>query len=229
MKSKWVLTCEHGGNHIPPAYAGYFQDAGKVLKSHRGYDPGALELFQVLAQELAHFSHYSQTSRLLVELNRSLHHKNLFSAYTKPLQLQLKKDILASYYLPYRELVEEKINVFRREGNPVIHLSIHSFTPELNGEIRNSAIGLLYDPARTEEKAFCERWKKELKTSLPFAKVRMNYPYHGKADGFTTYLRKRFPLGYIGIELEVNQQHINDQNFRDGILESLRPLKELNV
>jgi hypothetical protein len=36
--------------------------------------------------------------------------------------------------------------------------------------------------------------------------VRFNYPYLGKADGFTTFMRKQFPKNYIGIEIEVNQK-----------------------
>jgi hypothetical protein len=36
--------------------------------------------------------------------------------------------------------------------------------------------------------------------------VRRNYPYAGKGDGLTSFLRRRFPPGaYIGIELEINQ------------------------
>jgi hypothetical protein len=36
--------------------------------------------------------------------------------------------------------------------------------------------------------------------------VRRNYPYAGKGDGLTSYLRLCFPCGaYVGIELEVNQ------------------------
>ena len=38
--------------------------------------------------------------------------------------------------------------------------------------------------------------------------MRRNYPYAGKGDGLTSYLRRRFPPGaYVGIELEVNQRH----------------------
>ena len=225
MKRKWIFTCEHGGNLIPPAYASFFQDAAQVLQSHRGFDPGALELFHLLAEQLADFSHYSQTSRLLVELNRSLHHKSLFSAFTKPLEPVLKKEIVASYYLPYRERVEEKIRLFICEGYRVIHISVHSFTPELDGQVRNADIGLLYDPARPEEKAFCELWKSQLQASPEALKVRMNYPYQGKADGFTTYLRKRFPEEYLGIELEVNQKHADKLSVREEIVESLKEVK----
>lgn len=225
MSSKWVISCEHGGNHIPAAYAPYFQDAAMVLQSHRGFDPGAIDLFRLLADELADFSHYSQTSRLLIELNRSLHHKNLFSAYTKPLPAKIRKEIIASYYIPYRQLVEQKIQNYLHDQQQVVHLSIHSFTAELNGEIRNADIGLLYDPAREEEKAFCRKWKNELQKTAPDAQVRFNYPYQGKADGFTTYLRKRYPQQYIGIELEVNQKHTDNLALQLAVLHSLRRLK----
>lgn len=222
---KWVITCEHGGNQIPAAYASYFQEAAAVLHSHRGYDPGALELYHLLAKELADFSQFSQTSRLLVELNRSLHHKDLFSAYTKSLKPLPRKEILASYYLPYRELVEEKIGQFINEGNAVTHLSIHSFTPELNGEVRKADIGLLYDPSRKEEKDFCEQWKKEIAKIAPELLVRFNYPYKGTADGFTTYLRKRFSAGYKGIELEINQKYAHSESLQEVILMSLQQVK----
>jgi predicted N-formylglutamate amidohydrolase len=225
MNSKWVITCEHGGNHIPPAYTAYFQDAHLVLQSHRGYDPGALALFRRLADQLADFSQYSQTSRLLVELNRSLHHKNLFSVYTKSLDAALKKEVIASYYLPYRQLVEQKIKGYLDQAQQVIHLSIHSFTPELNGEIRKADIGLLFDPARTAEKAFCRAWKNQLREIIPQAIVRFNYPYQGKADGFTTYLRRRYTQHYMGIELELNQKYSDDSQMQEAIFQSLLKLK----
>ena len=33
----------------------------------------------------------------------------------------------------------------------MIHLSSHSFTPELDGKVRKADIGLIYDPARQRE------------------------------------------------------------------------------
>jgi hypothetical protein len=39
------------------------------------------------------------------------------------------------------------------------------------------------------------------------ARGRRNYPYAGKGDGLTSYLRTRFgPADYVGVELEVNQR-----------------------
>ena len=42
--------------------------------------------------------------------------------------------------------------------------------------------------------------------------VRHNYPYLGKMDGFTTYLRKKFPKNYVGIEIEINQKYAPENN-----------------
>jgi hypothetical protein len=49
-------------------------------------------------------------------------------------------------------------------------------------------------------------FKKDLNAHLPDQRIRMNYPYLGKADGFTTSLRQEFQEQYIGIELELNQK-----------------------
>jgi predicted N-formylglutamate amidohydrolase len=91
----------------------------------------------------------------------------------------------------------------------VIHLSSHSFTPELNSKVRHADIGLLYDPARPYEVALCEQWKLAFKTCAPELSIRRNYPYQGKGDGLTNWFRQRLaPDEYLGIELEVNQKHI---------------------
>jgi predicted N-formylglutamate amidohydrolase len=95
----------------------------------------------------------------------------------------------------------------------VIHLSSHSFTPELDSIVRNADIGLLYDPTRSGEVDLCDRWKAALKASAPGLCIRRNYPYAGKGDGLTSWFRKQLPPDvYMGIELEINQKHV----FRAG-------------
>ena len=207
---KLILTCEHAGNEIPEEYRHLFQEEQKLLNSHRGYDPGAFDLFCQL-QEQAHRTHFQMTSRLLVEPNRSLHHPQLFSEITRTLPADQKTQILEKYYSPYRKAVEKDIRSLIEAGEKVLHVSVHTFTPELNGEVRNADAGFLYDSRRKEEKDFCTQWKDIINRADPKRKLRFNYPYLGKADGFTTYLRKQFRENYLGIELEVNQKF-----FRDG-------------
>ncbi|MDX5346983.1 MAG: N-formylglutamate amidohydrolase [Hymenobacteraceae bacterium] len=207
MKQRILITCEHGGNLIPDEYQEVFSGHKDVLASHRGYDIGALELYRQFAADLSDAAFYSETSRLLVELNRSLHHPNLFSAVTKPLPETAREHIIQNYYNPYRQAVEDKIAYFVKTGYLVKHISVHSFTPVLNGQKRDADIGLLFDPKREGEKQLCQKWKRRLQVLDPDLRIRFNYPYKGTADGFTTYLRKKYnPEEYIGIELEVNQK-----------------------
>ncbi|WP_224998905.1 N-formylglutamate amidohydrolase [Cesiribacter sp. SM1] len=229
MSVRWVITCEHGGNAIPGAFASIFYDAEAqhALNSHRGWDPGALELFKIL-EPLADYSNAVTVSRLLVELNRSLHHPKLFSKFTKGLQEQERALIIDKYYTPYRKNVEAAIKQFIGDGHQVYHLSIHSFTPVLEGQVRNADIGLLYDPSRLQERELCNHWKNIFLRLIPEVRIRFNYPYKGTADGFTTYLRKQFPADYAGIEFELNQEWANDQQAYNIIYSSVKELKQLN-
>lgn len=226
---KFILTCEHGGNEIPSAYSDLFQNKEELLQSHRGYDPGALQLFDKL-QPLADKAFYSTTSRLLVELNRSLNHKSLFSEQTRTLPEQQKKQLLKQYYKPYREQLEELIEDLVMVGHCVLHISVHSFTPVLDGQERMADIGLLYDPKRSNEQQFCRAWKKALLEENKNLVVRFNYPYLGTADGLPTYLRRKFKNEqYIGIELEVNQKYVQGpesewQKMQQVISKSLKGL-----
>lgn len=197
------MTCEHGGNRVPARYRGLIPRG--LLESHRGYDPGALELARDFALAFGTKPIYSTTSRLLVELNRSLGHPQLFSLALPDAE---KRALLERYYRPYRAQVESSIANKVRSGRSVIHLSCHSFTPQLSGERRRADVGLLFDPRRRPEAALCRAWQSQLLNINRRLTVRRNYPYRGYYDGLTTYLRSRFPeVSYLGIELEVNQEY----------------------
>jgi predicted N-formylglutamate amidohydrolase len=225
MQTKLLLTCEHAGNQVPEPYTPLFENHLSILHSHRGIDFGAYELSQILQKSTNAPLIASFTTRLLVELNRSPRHPDLFSFITKPLPRKEKAFIFERYYLPHRNEIEQSIHTEIRKSNSIIHIGVHSFTPELNGNIRNCDIGLLYDPKKETEKEFCLHWKKNMKSLMPDLIIRLNYPYQGATDGLTTYLRKKFPQHYLGIELEVNQKyylHPNHTAINPIIAESLK-------
>ena len=199
------ITCEHGGNEIPDCYTSYFNHHKDILQTHFAYDLGALDLFNTLGP-LAHQTKYSTVSRLLIELNRSLHHPKLFSKYLKTASKSTKDALIQQYYLPYRNDLTQQINQYITDKNRVLHLGIHSFTPKFNGVERTADIGLLFDSKKPKEKAFCKQLQSTIVTLDKSLNVRLNYPYLGKSDGFTTTLRKRFPNYYLGIEIEINQK-----------------------
>lgn len=220
---KFIISCEHGGNKIPQEYNPLFKNAEDVLATHRGWDIGILPVAQEIAEILNLDITYSTTSRLLVELNRSIGKPDLFSSYTHSLSLSEKERILSEYYFPYRNKVETDISKWINSGYKVIHLSFHSFTPVLNGIERQGDMGLLFDPEREIEVKFCEQWKGALQVANQNCNVRFNYPYLGIDDGFTTYLRTQFPKRmYGGIELEVNQKFLTDQKKSKVMTESIK-------
>lgn len=210
MPASWALliSCEHGGNAVPPEYAPLFAHWRDLLVSHRGFDAGALVTARALAAAFDATLFAATTSRLVVDLNRSVGHPGLFSEITKPLAAPVKKDILAEHYQPHRQAVAAAVAGLRGQGKAVLHIASHSFTPRLAGVTRRCDVGFLYDPRRAAEKAFCQSWLRALARLDPGLLLRRNYPYRGAADGLTTALRRRFGEGYLGIELEVNQRFI---------------------
>jgi predicted N-formylglutamate amidohydrolase len=202
----FIITCEHGGNRIPAPYRRLFRGQRALLDSHRGYDPGSLIMAEALASNWRAPLVASTTSRLLIDLNRSIGHPQLFSAATRGAPSETRAQIVDEHYRPYRVQVERLVRQAVARGHRVIHISSHTFTAELDGRVRGADVGLLYDPGRRGETEVCARWKESLAASAPKLRVRRNYPYAGKGDGLTSHLRLRFAQrDYIGIELEVNQ------------------------
>lgn len=204
-----VISCEHAGNDVPEAYRPLFRRCPPaVLESHRGWDAGALAVARALAQRLRAPLFVAKYTRLLVDLNRSLGHPRLFSEFTRALSPDEREHLINAHYLPYRRDVENEIEAHVANGAFVLHVSVHSFTPVLEGIERRAHAALLYDPRRPSEAAFAKTWQATLRAAAPADWiVRRNYPYRGTSDGLTTYLRRRFAApAYAGVELEINQK-----------------------
>ncbi len=209
-----LVTCEHASPAVPKELA----DLGlprAVLLSHRGFDPGALGIAEAIARTFAVPLHRGQWSRLVADLNRSEDHARVVAERVdgrlvpgNQLDAAALAQRLRMYWRPYRQKAGTAITAAARSTG-VLHLSVHSFTPKLGGVERRNDIGLLCDPQRPLEVAFCA----SLKTQLVARglSVRRNFPYFGNTDGFTTHLRARLPVrSYLGIEIECNQRLVSD-------------------
>ena len=209
-KTQLIISCEHASNQIPKRFQTLFKNKSSLLNSHAGLDTGALAIYKTLVEQCNCLHIKAEWSRLLIDLNRSLHHPKVFSEVTKPLSNTDKNFIIHHYYLPYRDQLTQYISHAVKQKKRVLHLSIHSFTPKLNNDIRHNDIGLLYDSTRIEEKKVAQQIKQRIIEYDASYQVRMNYPYLGKADGLTTAMRRLFPKKYyLGIEIESNQKHFS--------------------
>lgn len=203
--SQLLITCEHGGHAVPTDLRPIFRGAGEVLRSHRGWDPGALAVAVDLAAGTSAPLLATTISRLVVECNRSVGHPRLFSEFTRHLDPSRRRSLLDRFYFPHRDAVESLLTALTR-ASPAVHLGIHSFTPVLDGRVRRVDIGILFDPARPFERNVAGRLHRRILHAAPGLRVRFNTPYRGTSDGLTTALRGRFSgARYAGIEIEINQ------------------------
>lgn len=203
-----LITCEHGGNLVPAAFAQLFRGRERMLHSHRGWDPGALELAGAIAARLQAPMCFALTTRLLVDLNRSETSPTLMAPWLDELPAAARRAIVRDHHRPYRQHVATTLaRLLRARSSRVLHVSVHTFTPVLRGDRRNVDIGLLFDPARRFEAVAASVWMNRLREALPRLRIRANQPYLGTDDGLTTHLRTvHADARYAGIELEVNQR-----------------------
>jgi predicted N-formylglutamate amidohydrolase len=206
---KLLLTCEHAGNKIPAPLRSAFRGQAQLLASHRGWDPGALRAARALARRFDAPLLSTEISRLVVDTNRSARHPQAVGDFAG----HARRDLLARYWQPHRQAVEAAVAAQR----PCLHVAVHSFTPRLHGETRNADVGLLYDPARPNERALALCWQDALRRLAPQLRVRRNYPYRGRADGLPTHLRTlHADADYAGFELELNQAMWRGAGAREG-------------
>ncbi len=200
-----LLSCEHASRAVPRAMLQHFRSPSLrgALTSHRGWDLGAAGVARALARELHAPLHEGSHTRLLADLNRSAHHPRVLGPWAQALGSVERRTVLARWHAPWRRAFAARLNTALAGGRPALHLSIHSFTPILNGARRPMHVGLLYDPSRTGERALALALRRELQRLRPDLLVALNRPYHGRSDGHVTALRRTHgPKNYLGLEFE---------------------------
>lgn len=197
-----LITCEHASKDLPSEHIHLYDP--DTLDSHAGWDPGALDLAQHLARSLDAPLFAGRWSRLLIDLNRSAHHRGRIPGKNK-LSPEQCAALHHGVWLPYRQQVAEAAQQAVRGTGHCLHLSVHSFTPIWQGQMRRTDIGLLYDPARSVERHLAKQLQAALSAGTGL-RVHRNQPYRGMADGHTTGLRRHFDEHvYAGLELEISQ------------------------
>jgi len=215
-----VVTSEHASNAVPAEWAARFTGDRAILATHRAYDAGVAALSRDIAARIEAPRFAGEATRLLVDLNRSESHPRLVSDQFDFDRAE-RDAVVTRWWRPYRDAVQRAIRDQVAAGRSVLHLSVHSFTPVLDGVVRTTDVGLLYDPRRAFEKAFCARWKVALERHTDRV-VHRNAPYKGVSDGLTTELRKVFPdASYAGVELEVNQRFVADSRVEPALADAI--------
>ncbi|PHQ36820.1 N-formylglutamate amidohydrolase [Rhodopirellula bahusiensis] len=143
----------------------------------------------------------------LVDVGRSVHHRNLFRPSVRKLPAKVRKAILSEIRTPYRETVRRRISEMLLQYPYVVHLSIRTFAARTaSGQWQRGDVGLLYDPGRADELDWCLDLSDELYFAMPDLRVRRNHPGRGTNDSLTKAMRKHFyDVHYLGVEVVLNR------------------------
>lgn len=183
---------------------------------HWASDLGAADLSRELAEELGTSAVLSRFSRLLVDPNRSGSSPTLFRmrcdgaevALNRGLTDAKRRDRLERLYEPFHEAVAGEM---RRTPRRLV-FSIHSFTPEYEGELRAVQIGVLFD--RAAEAAATLQQGLEASLGMPVAQ---NEPWSGLNGLMYSAQTHADAYDAIALELEVRQDLLVQKSFRDRL------------
>jgi len=151
-KSPVLLTCDHASRRVPLALAGLGL-AEEIRAQHIGWDIGAAAVTRLLAAALDAPALLAGYSRLAIDCNRNLGDPTSIPAVSDGIAVPGNMGIdeteraqrVDALFKPYHAAVETALDGFAARGVVPALLSIHSFTPVMDGIARPWHAGILWD------------------------------------------------------------------------------------
>ena len=218
-----LLVCDHASNRFPQSLGSMGLDYLDRV-SHMTLDIGAGAIAESLADKLGATALLCQYSRLVVDCNRELSDNSMFLENSEGinipgnqnLQINEKERRVSEIYWPYHNAIEAQICRLRDQYiNPIV-ISIHSFTPVMNGEDREWEMGVLWDKDQITAEFFLNKL-----TDAGFF-VGNNEPYSGKAPEDFTIDYHAEPIGLPHVGIEIRQDLINHDEGVERITDTLQ-------
>jgi predicted N-formylglutamate amidohydrolase len=206
-----VLSCEHASARLPEPWS-WSQEDRWLPPLHWASDLGARALTLELAAALSASAVLARFTRLLVDPNRDPGHVDLFRRVADGKLVQLNQSIdeserarrIHGYYEPFHAALEQAL---ARSRAPLL-LSIHSFTPNYEGTVREVEIGVLFNQEEQHARAL------HAALAEHFEGVVENEPWSGKGGLMYCAETHAQRFGRIALELEVRQDRLEDAAYR---------------
>ncbi|HTZ77165.1 MAG TPA: N-formylglutamate amidohydrolase [Stellaceae bacterium] len=186
-KAPVLVTCDHASRAVPRAL-GRLGLGERELALHIGWDIGAGAVTRDLARLLDAPAILTGYSRLVIDCNRDLEDPTSIPAVSDGVAVPGNREVSAAerarrvetLFRPYHRAIERAIDGFIARGVHPAVLSIHSFTPSMNGIDRPWHVGVL--------------WNKDPRIPVPLmAALRRE---HGLVVGDNEPYSAREPAGY---------------------------------
>lgn len=206
-----LLVCDHASCRFPAAVGDMGLDPF-ARRCHLAIDIGAGSLTEHVAKSLGVTAVLAQYSRLVVDCNRQLLGPSAFLEYGDGILVpgnrnltQAEKDRRAdAIYWPYHHAIDQQIARLKAVGPPPAFISIHTFTPVLDGVSRLWEIGVLWDKDQRLSDIFIEEFR------AAGYMTGDNEPYSGKAPQDFTIDHHAEEIGLPHVGIEVRQDLVDD-------------------
>lgn len=175
-----LIICDHSSNVIPKKLNRLGVD-NATLEKHIAYDIGTETIGKYLADRLNAPAVLAGFSRLVIDLNRGLDHAGSIPALNDHIAIPGNENLSAAQkkcrtdeiYTPYHDKITDCLETIKQRGQQPFIISVHSFTPEMDNQCRETEIGILWD----RNKDIAETMIQDLKTRNPALVVGDNDPY----------------------------------------------------
>ncbi len=221
-----VLIADHAGRGLPEEYGDLGLPAAEFDR-HIAYDIGVRRVTQTLARLTGAPAVMALFSRLLIDPNRGEDDPTLIRQLydgtvipaNYPMAESERQKRIDNFYSPYHDAVSAMIaSVAAASGRAPLIVSIHSFTPTMQGRPRPWHAGVLWD---MDDRAV--RPMIEMLSADPALVVGDNEPYDGALRGDTMY-RHAIVNGFAHVLVEIRQDLIGSDAGADRWAERLAPI-----
>ncbi len=205
-----VLIGDHARNAVPDEYGNLGLPAAE-FERHIAYDIGVEWVTRRLAALIGAPAVLAGFSRLLIDPNRGEDDPTLIRQLydgtvitgNYPISAQERARRLDRFYRPYHDAVAAMTaSVAAASGRAPFIISIHSFTPAMQGRRRPWHVGILWDSDDRAVKPVLEALRAD-----PDLVVGDNEPYDGALRGDTMF-RHAIVNGYAHLLIELRQDLI---------------------
>ncbi len=202
-----VLVCDHARNATPRSLAGLGLSS-EILATHIGLDIGCEHLSKKIADNLDSVLLIAGFSRLVVDLNRPPDHPTSIPVQSDgidipgnhSLSVRDRQQRIDEVFTPYHDAVATELKQIFGHHQRVALISMHSFTPRMDGLARPWHIGILWNRDQRLSEPLLESLRLE-----PDLCVGDNQPYDARDHlGYTVDAYDGMP-GLAQVMIEVRQ------------------------
>jgi len=221
-----VLVGDHARRELPEEYDGLGLPESEFQR-HIAYDIGVEHVTRRLAALLDAPAVMANFSRLLIDPNRGEDDPTLIRQLydgtvvpgNYPITQEERQKRLEALSRPYHDAVAPMVaSVAQERGKAPFLLSVHSFTPVMQGRKRPWHVGILWDRDDRAVRPLIEALAQD-KTLI----VGDNEPYDGALRGDTMF-RHAIVNGYAHALIEIRQDQIAEEATADEWANYLAPI-----